>query len=35
LLRSEGGAIAAPQYGATRQSGFWYRRGSKIILQGA
>jgi hypothetical protein len=35
LLRSEGGAIAAPQYGATLQSGFWYRRGSKIILQGA
>jgi hypothetical protein len=35
LLRSAGAATAAPYAGAPGQSGVWYRRGNKIILQGA
>jgi hypothetical protein len=35
LLQAAGAATAAPHAGAPGQSGVWYRRGNKIILQGA
>jgi hypothetical protein len=35
LLQAGGAATAVPQAGGHRQSGLWYRRGNKIILQGA
>jgi hypothetical protein len=35
LLGGGAAASAAPRVGYARQSGVWYRRGNKIILQGA
>jgi hypothetical protein len=35
LLQASGVATGAPYAGAPGQSGVWYRRGNKIILQGA
>jgi hypothetical protein len=35
LLQAGGATAAVPQAGGPRRSGLWYRRGNKIILQGA
>jgi hypothetical protein len=35
LLQTTGGATASPRYGVRGQSGVWYRRGNRIVLQGA
>jgi hypothetical protein len=34
-LLQAGGAASPPQYGGSGQSGVWFRRGNKIVLQGA
>jgi hypothetical protein len=34
-LNGGGAASTNPRVGHVRQSGVWYRRGNKIILQGA
>lgn len=35
LLQAGGGATFAPQAGVPGQSGVWFRRGNRIVLQGA
>ena len=35
LLQTAGAAAGAPQASGSGQSGVWYRRGNKIVLQGA